>query len=272
MQGRFLLPMSILCIAAGTSWAASDPFVGKWVVNASESQLFDEMTIEDLGENRYTFTFVPGAVETVVADGTDQPALSGTTLSITKKSPNTWEVVRKSRGRVSIRARWKLSDSGKSLSDSFTQYLPDGMTLFSTPLPNGSALVLPYVYERTAGHSGFVGTWDSDSAKVKAGMELEVQSYEGESLSFRRSDEDKTGKFQLDGEDHADVDAAGRDLGTTYSGRRTDARTLEITFKARGEVTGTRQVVLSPDLKVLTITERLLGQRKPKSILVFQHE
>jgi len=31
------------------------------------------------------------------------------------------------------------------------------MTLFSQPLPNGSTLFLPYVYNRTAGISGFVG-------------------------------------------------------------------------------------------------------------------
>ena len=113
----------------------------------------------------------------------------GTTLAITVKEPNHWEVVRKLKGRTLLRAQWTLSEDGNTLKDDFTQYLPDGTTLFSTPLPSGSTLFLPYVYERTAGNSGFVGTWDSESAKVKKGMEIEVQPYEGDGLSFKRSDD-----------------------------------------------------------------------------------
>src|SRR5215470_3996006 len=94
----------------------------------------------------------PGQVDTVVADGSD-PGLDGTTLSVTVKGPNSWEVVRKMKGRTLIRAHWTLSEDGKTLNDAFTQYLPDGTTLFSQPLPDGSTLFLPYVYERTAGNS-----------------------------------------------------------------------------------------------------------------------
>jgi hypothetical protein len=63
------------------------------------------------------------------------------------------------------------------------------MTLFSQALPDGSTLVLPYVYERTAGTSGFLGTRDSESAKV-SGIALEIQPYEGGGLSLKRSDPD----------------------------------------------------------------------------------
>jgi hypothetical protein len=49
-------------------------------------------------------------------------------------------------------------------------------------------------------------------------------------------------------------------------------RSLEITDKLKGKITGTRQIELSPDLKTLTMTERLVGQSRPKSILVFNRE
>ena len=181
---RSLLPLAVVCLAVGTLWAANDPFIGKWKVNPSKSKLTDEVKVEAVGENKYALTFGPGQVDTIVADGSDQPALSGTTLSITVKGPNKWEVVRKMKGRTLLRAQWTLSEDGKTLNDAFTQYLPDGMTLFSQPLPNGSTLSLPYVYERTAGNSGFPGTWDSESAKVKTGIGLQIQPYEGDGLSF----------------------------------------------------------------------------------------
>jgi len=269
---RSLLSLPVVCLAIGPLWASNDPFVGKWKVNPSKSKLTDEMKVEAEGENKYVFTFSPDAVDTIVADGTDQPAVSGTTLSITVKGPNSWEIIRKMKGRTLLKADWTLSEDGKTLNDAFTQYLPSGLTLFSTPLPDGSTLVLPYVYERRAGNSGFPGTWDSESAKVKAGIELEIQPYERDGLSLKRSDEEMAKKIKLDGKDYPDLDAKGADRGTADSGRRVNERSLEITYKLKGKITGTRQIELSPDLKTLTMTERLVGQSRPKSILVFNRE
>jgi hypothetical protein len=269
---RSLLSLPVVCLAIGTLWAANDPFVGKWKVNPSKSKLIDEMKVEAVGENKYTLTFGPGQVDTVVADGSDQPALSGTTLSITVKGPNSWEVVRKMKGRTLLTAHWTLSEDGKTLNDAFTQYLPSGTKLFGDPLPDGSTLVLPYVYERTAGNSGFPGTWDSDSAKVKAGIELQIQPSEGDGLSFKRSDEETVKKIKLDGNDYPDLDPNGGDKGTASSARRVNERSLEIAYKSKGKITSTWQVELSPDLKTLTMTERPVGQSRPKSILVFNRE
>ena len=260
------------CLMAGPLWAADNPFVGKWKVDPAKSMINDEMKVEAVGANRYAFSFGPGQVETVVVDGSDQPALSGTTLSIAAKGPNSWEVTRKMKGRTLLTAHWTLSQDGKTINDAFTQYLPDGTTLFSEPLPNGSTLFLPYLYERTAGNSGFVGTWDSESAKVKAGIGLEVLPYEADGLSFKRSDEELAKLVKLDGNDHPDLDSNGRDRGTAYLGRRLNERSLEITEKSNGKITRTRQIELSQDLKTLTLTARLVGQSKPQSILVFSRE
>jgi hypothetical protein len=211
-------------------------------------------------------------VDTIVADGSDQPALAGTTLSVTVKGPNSWEIIRKLKGRTLLKAHWTLSEDGKTLNDAFTQYLPDGMTLFAQPLPSGSSLFMPYVYERTAGNSGFLGTWDSDSAKVSTRIELQVLPYEDDGLSFKRSDEETVMKAKLDGNDHPDLDTKGGDKDTTSSARRLNEHTLEVTEKSKGRITSTRQIELSIDLKTLTMTERLAGESRPKSILVFDRE
>jgi hypothetical protein len=203
-----------------------------------------------------------------MADGNDQPALSGTTLSITVKGPNNWTVVRKFSGRKLLSAEWTLSPDGKSLNDAFTQYFPDGYTLLSVPLPNGSTLVLPYVYERTAGSSGFTGTWDSESATVARGLALEIQTVDSDGLSFKRSDESAPQAIKLDGSDYPDPDPSAV-KGGTCSARRVSERSLAITCKLNGQTTSTRKVELSADLKTLTATEQPVGQHKPKSVLVF---
>jgi hypothetical protein len=51
-----------------------------------------------------------------------------------------------------------------------------------------------------------------------------------------------------------------------------NARSLEITYKSKGNITGSAQMELSADLKTLTMIESLVGQIKPKSILVFVRE
>jgi hypothetical protein len=272
MLSRTLQLLLAGCLVAGTVWAADNPFVGKWKVVPPKSKLYDEMKVEVAGANRYTLTFGPGQVDTVVADGSDQPALSGTTLSITVKGPNSWVVTRKINGRTLLTAYWTLSDDGKTLNDAFTQYLPDGTTLFSQPLPNGSTLFLPYLYERTEGNSGFLGTWDSDSAKVSSGIELKIEPYESGGLSFKRSDEETVKTIKLDGNDYPDLDPNGGQKGIAYSARRLDELSLEVTEKFKGKITGARQMELSNDLKTLTVTVRLAGQSKPQSILVYNRE
>src|ERR1700683_5464106 len=126
MLSRTFRLLLVACLVTSTLWAANDPFVGKWKVNPSKSTLNDEMKVEVAGANRYAITFGPGAVDTIAADGSDQPGPRGTTLSITVKGPNAWKVVRKKKGRTLISANWSLSGDGKTLTDDYTEYAPDG--------------------------------------------------------------------------------------------------------------------------------------------------
>jgi hypothetical protein len=261
MLRRTFWSLLIACLVTGTVWAANDPFVGKWKVNPSKSKLNDEMKVEVAGANRYAITFAPGFVDTIVADGSDQPALSGTTLSITVKGPNSWVVIRKQEGRTLLTGNWTLSEDGRTLNDAYTEYAPDG----------SKSLFLPYVYERTAGSSGFVGTWDSDSEKVKAGIELQVELYEGDGLSLNGRDVEMNKKMKFDGSDYPDPDQRG-DASAASSGRRVNQRRLEITDKFKGKISSTRQIELSADGKTLTMTVSLLGQSRPKSVFVFDRE
>jgi hypothetical protein len=261
MSGRISRLLLVACVVTSSARAANDPFVGKWKVNPSTSTFTDEMKVEAVGANKYTFSFGPGQVDTIAADGTDQPAFDGTTLSVTVEGPDKWTVVRKMKGRTLLTAHWTLSEDGKTLHDAFTQYSPDGTTLY-----------LPSVYERTGGTSGFAGTWENESAKVPAGIELQIQPYEGDGLSFKRSDQETARRITFDGTDHPDLDSNGRTTSTASSGRRVNEHSLDITEKSKGEVTGTRHIEVSADLNTLTVTLRLVGQSRPQSILVYDRE
>jgi hypothetical protein len=261
MVGRIFQSMLVASLMAGAAGAANDPFLGKWKINPGKSKLTDEMKVEAAGANRYALTLAFGApVETIVADGSEQPGMTGTTLSVTVKDPNHWTVVRKQDGRTVLTADWTLSADGQTLTDEFTGYQPDG-----------SKLSVHYVYRRTAGGPGFAGTWDSESELVDAVITLQIQPFEGDGLSIGNSQVKMTQSFKLDGNDYPNL---GPDAppGLTSAGRRVSERSLEITKKSNGKVTGMQHIELSPDLKTLTMSTILTGESKPRNIFVFDRE
>jgi len=213
------------------------------------------MVIEAAGPNKYTFRFEGGPPETVVADGTDQPGVQGTTLAVKAADSRTLKVVRKQGGRVIISAAWKVAGDERTLQDSFSQLQADGT--FPTDV---------YHYRRTSGASGFVGAWERTTPPVGLKYELEIKPYGGNGLSFVRQGSPKNVPF--DGKDHA---FAGPTPDLAASGRRQGERALELTDKAAGKVTDVQAYALSADGKTLTTSIRRTGQATPDR-LVFERE
>lgn len=257
MLNRICWLLLFTCLAVGTSRAEDNPFVGKWKLNPSRSKLTDAMKVERVDGNKYAFDFGSGRPETVVADGTDQPADFATTLAVTIEAPNKLKVVRKKDGNVVITANWELSQDGKTLTDHFTSISPSGTKSY-----------LDYVYDRTAGTAGFAGTWESDSVKVDAALEFQIAAYEEDGLSFVNAAEQTTRNIKFDGKDYP---SSGPNVPKdfTTSGHRASALTLQLTDKLAGKIVDTRQVDLSPDFKTLTMTVRATNHSKP-SVLVFE--
>lgn len=253
---QFLL---VACFVASSSWAAKDPFVGKWKLNPSKSKLIDYMKVKSLGANKYALDLGGGDYETVVADGMDQPGDNGTTVSVTVEVPFNWKVVRKKNGRTLVTGIWTLSHDGKTLSDHF-----------SANRPNGSTLRMNYLYKRTEAGSGFAGTWVSTSEPHSA-VELEIQPYEGDGLSFINPAQRVTTNIKFDGKDYR---PGGPNIppGAASSGRRVNERTLEIADKMEGKVGETREMTVSPDLKTITVTVHASGLSYPNTVVVFDRE
>jgi len=244
------------CLVTCALQAADNPFVGDWKLNPSRSQLTDEMKVASVGGNKYTFDFGGGA-ETIVVDGTDQSSGFGSTLSVTVEGPDSWKVVRKKEGRVLLSAIWKLSSDSNTLEDDFT-FFPS----------NGSPTTIDYIYKRTAGGTGFAGTWLSKEATMASGYSVQVRPYEGDGLSFKYSSNGIIQNVKFDGGDYSMVAPIE---GYTSSARRVNERTLEITYKVKGKVGDTQTMELSSDLKTLTMTRHMVGQSEPY-IEVFERQ
>jgi hypothetical protein len=263
MTKRTFRLLLVASLVAGVLWAVNDPFVGEWKLIPSKSKLTDQMKVESVAGNKYAFDF-GGGPETIAADGTDQPAGFSTTLSVTVEAPDSWKVVRKKEGRVLLTANWKLSKDAQTLTDDFTFFAP-----------NGSASNVNYVYKRTAGTSGFPGTWESTSETVNSVFVIKVQPYEGDGLSFIDSSAGVTKNVKFDGKDYPNI-GANVPAGFVSSARRVnghtlDQHTLELTDKFNGKVTDTQEIKLSSDGKTLTMTVHSAGRTEP-NILVFERQ
>lgn len=229
-------------LVTSTAWAANDPFIGQWKLNPSRSKVIDEMDVTKVGENKYAFDLGGGKPETIVVDGTDQPGIAGTTLSVAADGSN-WRVIRKKDGRMFIKATWTLSKDGNSLMDDFTSFDQDG-----------SPSNVKAVYKRTAGDkSGFAGTWVNTSAEKSPVFTIQIGPYEGGGLSV--TSPGGTTNLNFDGK----------------SARRLNPTAVEIIRESEGKVTQTKQFRLSPDLKTLTITTHIVGRTAP-DMLVFERQ
>ena len=240
--------------------AADNPFVGKWKLNGSKSRLPDEMKVKKVSANKYAFAFEGGDYEeTIVADGTDQPGVFGTTFSVTVEGPNSWKVVRKTDGKILLTANWKLSEDSNTLDDDFSEIQP-----------NGSKFNVYYVYKRTAGGPGFDGTWESTSETVNSVVELQIQPFESDGLAFINPSEGIVKNLNFDGKDHA-YERPNVKAKFASSIRRVDERTVAVTDKVDGKLAGTEEIKISSDYNRLTMTIQSMGQTRPE-IRVFDRE
>jgi hypothetical protein len=247
------------CLVATAAWAAQSPFIGEWKLDSSRSRMPDEMKVESKGGNRYAFDF-GGGVETIVADGTFQQGLYGSLLSAKQEAADTWIVARQKDGKLMLRATWKLSADGSTLTDYYREFQPDGSTI---------SVSMDYVYRRTGtGGSGFAADWQSFKETINTPYTIEVKPFQGDGLALVNRLQDMTRNVKFDGRDypHEGPHAAP---GDTSSAQRVDEHTFVLTDKANGKTTSTQRIALSPDGKTMTIT---LGPEAKPTVMVFERK
>lgn len=251
---RFYFLLALACLVAGTLWASDDPFCGKWKLNTEKSKLVGEqIKIQDLGGNKYKWDSGDGS-DTITYDGTDQPVRFGRTLSMAAEGTNNWKMVIKKDGRVISSMTHTISDDGKTQTIKGTETKPDGTTSDFTA-----------VWKKVAGGSGWGGTWETADVKFTSPDEYDIELYEGDGLSFNTPAYQDMISMKFDGKDYEEK---GPNVapGSMSSGKRVNARTLEITDKVKDKVLDHATYEVSPDGKTLTLTIRETGQ--PKTITI----
>ena len=252
---RLYVSIALACWMAGTLWAADCPFCGKWKLNTEKSKFTGEqIKIQDLGGNKYKWT-VGNVSDTINNDAVNQPVKFGRTISMTPAGPNSWKMVIKKDGRVISSMIHTISKDGKTQTIKGTENKPDGTTSdFSA------------VWKKTAGGTGWAGTWETADLTFNSPDELHVEPYEGDGLTFNTPAYKDNLSMKFDGHDYEEK---GPNVapGSMSSGKRVSARTLDLTNKVKGQVLDHTRYEVSPDGKTLTLTIHGVAQPKPLIIV-----
>ena len=252
---RFYFSLVLACLLTGTLWAADDPFSGKWKLNMEKSKFTGEQTkIEDLSGNKYKWTS-GNTSDTITADGTDQPVHFGRTLSLAPEGANNWRMVIKKDGKLLSSMTHTLSEGGKTQTIKGTETKPDGTTS-----------EFNVVEKRVGGGSGLAGTWESTDFKFTSADEWDIEAYDGDGLTFNTPAYQDVLSMKFDGKDYEEKGPTVAP-GSTSSGKRVNAHTLDVTDKVKGEVMDHTKFEVSQDGKTLTLTIRETGQPKALTIV-----
>jgi hypothetical protein len=255
MLTRIHSALALGCLIAGTLCAADDPFCGKWKLNMDKTKVTGEqMKIQDLGNNKFKWTSGNDS-DTVTADGTDQPIHYGRTMSLTMDGPNSMKMVIKQEGKVLSSMTHTLSDDGKTQTIKGTDTKPDGTTSD-----------FDVVDKRVGGGSGWTGTWESTDVKFNSPNEYDIDANGSNGLTFSVPAYQDTLAMNFDGKEYTEKGPTVAP-GSTASGKRVDAHTLELTDKVKGKIVDHEKFEVSSDGKMLTLTVRETGQPNALTIV-----
>jgi hypothetical protein len=248
--------IALACLVAGTLWASDDPFCGKWKLNMDKSQFTgNQIKIQDLGGNKYKWTGGTSS-DTIAYDGTDQPVHFDETISMTPEGNNSWKMVIKKNGRVISTMTHAIAADGKSQTIKGTETKPDGTT---------SDFDVTWKKISGAG-TGWAGTWQETNVKFTSPDEWEISPYESTGLTFDTPAYQDVLSMKFDGKEYEEK-GPNVASGSTSSGKRVNASTLEVTDKVKGQVMDHTTFHVSPDGKTLTLTIHETGQPKPLTIV-----
>jgi len=250
---------AIAIVFAFAATAADDPFIGKWKLDLAKSKLTGQtIQIQETTADTYIFKEDEHTDE-IFADGLDHLTHFGDSMAITKKSADTWAITYKRENAVTMDTIWKVSADGQTLTYSATgtrangQHFNNRMTL-----------------KRKSGTSGLAGVWEALDVELSSPREIYIAPYAdgGHSITFPGNKQ--TIRMKFDGKEYAD-DGPTVVPGSTSSGRRIDANTIETTERIKGKIIETARATISAGGQRQTIVVTEPDDPTPV-VLVYERE
>lgn len=234
--------LGLLLVAVIAVTQAESPFVGKWKLNLEKSQFAGTtMTVEQLPADEMRLT-VEGQSYTFKTDGTERPAIFGSTATWKQIDPTTWEATYKAKGIVLSTDTYRVSADGKTLTVTSKGTKPDGASFENTA-----------VYQRVSGGTGLVGEWKSTKITISSPETMEFAASGGEGLSWTVPAYKISTVLAFDGKDHP-VQGPTIPGGFTIAATTKGPRAFELLQKMAGKVVYRGTYTLSEDGKTLTAT------------------
>jgi hypothetical protein len=246
---RVRLVFLLTLISAVVSTAADAPYIGKWKVNSSKSQLTDIVTIEKLpsGEMRFEES---GFTYTFKADGKEYPTPDGGTATWKAVSADKWEVTNRANGKVS--ATITLSVSGDTLS-----------SMAMIPQADGKDIMTTATLKRTSGGPGLAGKWQGTQADAGSSW-LEVAPNGADGITLKAPNSMCAAKF--DGKPYP-MTGSGDGPKQTMSFHKAGPASFETTTFLNGKPFFNDVYVASADGKMLTDTGTPVSTKKPLKVV-----
>jgi len=231
---------------------------GTWRVNPSKSNFqgpIFTISVSADGEYRYddgrsSFTFR--------CDGKDRAIGKDRTRACVKSSATALDLTQKENGVKTRTNHWELSDHGKVLTSTATEFPPSGPVIASQ-----------VVASRVSGSDGFAGQWrDPSYLQRHADLTLRLDS---QTLHISYPGAGQYVDAPLDGLDAA-VHGPHAPDGLTYAARVVGRREISILTKRDGKIFTQGYLDLSDDGSVITETWWNPAQPADKSTFVYERK
>ena len=255
MKTRILKCGFIAALCCATSAAlAQNPFAGTWKIDYAKSHVTGDtisFTPEANGrvrvtENGRSYSFKP--------DGSNTTDPMGAIEQWTKVDNNDWKSVTKV-GPQTVTETMKVSDDGKTLTDSATGTKPNGDPINSTS-----------TYARTAPGNGLFGTWKNTKVSNSSPNTAQIEANGDNGIVWKIPEIKATVTLNFDGKEVAPTGPTVPH-GLMLSATKTGPRGFKLTEKMNGKLIWTGQFTVSPDGKTLTEYGRAPGAAAPTKLV-----
>jgi len=237
-----------------TALAAAPPYVGKWKVNPSKSQISgDTVSIVSAPNGMMAFNS-QGFAYTFKLDGKEYPMPNGGTTAWTAASATAWDVSNKVNGKLA--STYHLVLAGDVLT-----------VAAKTMNANGSTTDFSATYKRQSGGPGFVGKWMSTDVKMPM-TTLEVATSGADGVLLK-NDTGPLCSGQFDSKENPGMGMMG--AKTTCAFKKV-ANGFEMTSKTDGKEMYVETYTVSADGKTLTINGTPTNAKTETYKIVFDRQ